>query len=84
MVTYFERFYLVLGRLPPVQYSTQKIPKIRNIKRKVIFHIFQKYSSNNVFSANTRSKEKRLIKAKKTPHPPSKMVIAQSRFLVQN
>ena len=34
------------------------IPKIQNIKKKIIFHTFPKISSNNIFSPKTRSKEK--------------------------
>ena len=63
--------------MPPVQYLNEKISKIRNIQKTIIFHIF----------ANKPSNKMKFIKKKKkseqVPHPPSETEIGQRRFFVQ-
>ena len=80
------RFILSLSThrfiLLPVQYSTQKIPKIRNVPKTIIFLFFSKISSNNISSPYTRT-IKKLIKSDKVQRPSSETVILQRQFFVQ-
>ena len=68
--------------LPPVQYSTQKIPQIRNIQKTIIFHIFP-YISSVIISPYTciKNKNKKLLTNGKVPRPPSETRSPRSKFV---
>ena len=68
--------------LPPVQYSTQKIPQIRNIQKTIIFHIFP-YISSAIISPYTciKNKNKKLLTNGKVPRPPSETRSPRSKFV---
>ena len=77
---------LVTGILPPAQYLTQKIPRIRNIQKTTIFYyILANISLNKIsFPYNHIKKKKRkLRKIEKMSRLPSETMIAQSRIFVK-